>query len=73
MKVLVTGGSGFIGSHLVGQLLEEGHDVTVLDQRQPVQDVPWLTRDIREDLGTAFSGFDVVFHLAALANARKSS
>jgi UDP-glucose 4-epimerase len=69
----VTGGSGFIGSHLVQKLLDEGHRVSVLDLRKPVQDVEWFRRDIREDLGTAFSNFDVVFHLAALANARKSS
>jgi UDP-glucose 4-epimerase len=73
VRVLVTGGSGFIGSHLVARLLTEGHDVSVLDLRQPVQDVNWLQKDIREDLGTSFSDFDVVFHLAALANARKSS
>jgi UDP-glucose 4-epimerase len=73
MKILVTGGSGFIGSHLVQKLLAEGYDVSVLDLRPPVQDVEWIKRDIREDLGSAFSNFNLVFHLAALANARKSS
>jgi UDP-glucose 4-epimerase len=73
VKILVTGGSGFIGSHLVGKLMAEGHNVSVLDLRQPIHDVEWFRKDIREDLGAAFTDFDAVFHLAALANARKSS
>ena len=73
MKILVTGGSGFIGSHLVRNLLDQGYEVSVLDLRQPIQDVEWIKKDIREDLGNALQKFDTVFHLAALANARKSS
>jgi UDP-glucose 4-epimerase len=73
MKICVTGGSGFIGSHLVQKLLDKGYDVSVLDLRKPVQDVEWIRKDIRDDLGNVFSNFDFVFHLAALANARKSS
>ncbi len=73
MKILVTGGAGFIGSHLVHKLNDEGYDVSVLDLRKPSQDVRWIKRDIREDLETLFSDFHVVFHLAALANARRSS
>ena len=73
MKICVTGGSGFIGSHLVQKLLDKGYDVSVLDLRKPVQDVEWLRKDMRDDLGNIFSNFNLVFHLAALANARKSS
>jgi UDP-glucose 4-epimerase len=73
MKICVTGGSGFIGSHLVQKLLDKGYDVSILDLRKPVQDVEWIRKDIRDDLGNVFSDFNFVFHLAALANARKSS
>ena len=34
MKVLVTGGTGFTGSHLVRRLLDHGHDVVVVDNRK---------------------------------------
>jgi len=73
MKICVTGGSGFIGSHLVHKLLENGYDVSVLDLRKPVQDVEWIKKDVREDLGSVFADTTYVYHLAALANARKSS
>jgi UDP-glucose 4-epimerase len=73
VRCLVTGGSGFIGSHLVDHLLSAGHEVAVLDLRPPVMDVEWVKADIRSDLGAAFKGFDFVYHLAAVANARKSS
>jgi len=73
MRCLVTGGSGFIGSHLVQKLLENGHDVAVIDLRRPFQDVEWLEWDIRDEEKVKLNGFEVVFHLAALANARRCS
>lgn len=73
MKCIVTGGSGFIGSHLVDKLLAAGHEVAVLDLRPPAQDVPWLKADVREDLDGLLNGCEAIFHLAALANARKAS
>ena len=73
MKCLVTGGSGFIGSHLVQKLLEQGHEVAALDLRKPVQDVEWLKQDIRDDGNLNLKGFEVVYHLAAVANARRCS
>ena len=62
MKAIITGGSGFIGSHLVRELQAQGHEVKVIDIKlDPKLDV--------RDLGTLkreFAGFDIVFHLAAL-------
>lgn len=73
MRCLVTGGSGFIGSHLVQKLLAAGHEVAVLDLRKPLMDVEWITCDVRDDLGDTFNGFEAIYHLAAISNARKAS
>jgi UDP-glucose 4-epimerase len=71
MNVVVTGGSGFIGSHVVDHLMAAAHDVTVLDVVPPHRsDVGFVEMDILdlEGLGRAFRGADVVFHLAAVAD-----
>ncbi|MCW4029814.1 MAG: SDR family NAD(P)-dependent oxidoreductase [Candidatus Bathyarchaeota archaeon] len=85
MNAVVTGGAGFIGSHLVDRLLQEGHTVTVVDnmscgRMENLAQHAGNTRlvvhqvDIKdaEALNRIFSGHDVVFHLAAQANIRKS-
>ena len=69
MKILVTGGSGFIGSHLVKALMEEGHSVDVLDLRKPLFTDNWINKDIRNDLFGVIKGYDAVYHLGAIANA----
>ena len=86
MKTMITGGAGFIGSHLVDALLERGHRVAVLDDfstgkkenlatavrnglqifRADVREAPEVTEAIR-----AF-GPEVIFHLAAQINVRRS-
>ena len=81
MKSIVTGGCGFIGSHIVDRLLAEGQDVVVIDNCSTGrlenlahhQGNPHLTiveADIcdYEKIAPLFSGVDWVFHMAALAD-----
>ena len=71
MNILVTGGSGFIGSHLVDKLIEAGHKVRVLDVKQPYQtNVEFLKGDItsREDVKRSLGDTDIVYHIAAFSN-----
>jgi len=85
VKAIVTGGAGFIGSHLVDRLLDEGYSVTSLDNMscgylknlKHHSGNPRLTAhkvDIRDavKLDRIFAGHDVVFHMASHANIRKS-
>lgn len=80
-KVLVTGGAGFIGSHLVDRLLNDGHEVVVLDnfstgRPENLAHIPQSSRlsiieaDIRnfDKIQNHFKNKDWVFHLAALAD-----
>jgi UDP-glucose 4-epimerase len=71
MVVLVTGGSGFIGSHLVDKLREKGYDVRVFDLIKPHRDdVEWVKGDIldKEAVFRSFKDAEYVFHLAAVAD-----
>lgn len=83
LSCLVTGGAGFIGSHLVDRLLEDGHRVRVLDNfatgfarnlEHVSGDIEIVDGDIRdlEAVRTAVSGTDVVFHQAALPSVARS-
>jgi UDP-glucose 4-epimerase len=75
MRALVTGGAGFIGSNLVRLLLDEGHDVVVLDNLtsgyernlERFRGVPFVRGDIRDaaSVAQAIRGVEVVFHMAA--------
>jgi UDP-glucose 4-epimerase len=78
-RYLVTGGCGFIGSHLVDALIGKGIDVVVLDdlstgrQQNLNPSAKLVTGDIRDRvlLESALSGCDGVFHLAAIASVPK--
>ncbi len=88
MNVLVTGGAGFIGSHVVERLLARGDTVTVVDdfnefydpalKRHNIRDfadkVKLVEADICSDLRSVFAGrhFDTIIHLAARAGVRPS-
>jgi UDP-N-acetylglucosamine/UDP-N-acetyl-alpha-D-glucosaminouronate 4-epimerase len=83
MRVLVTGGGGFIGSHVVDRLLAEGHEVRALDnftsgRRENLDgvldDIELVEGDIQsyERAHTAVRGCDVVLHQAALPSVPRS-
>jgi dTDP-L-rhamnose 4-epimerase len=79
MKILVTGGAGFIGSHTVDLLLQQGHRVRILDSLTPPvhiegripdylpPDAEFFLGDVRDRAAweRALDGMDAVFHFAA--------
>jgi len=86
MRVLITGGAGFIGSHLADRLLREGDEVRLLDDLDPqvhatrgrpaylTADAELRVGDIRDRaaVGAALEGIDVVVHLAAAVGVGQS-
>lgn len=85
LKVLVTGGAGFIGSHLVGALLSKGHEVRVidnlysgsLDNIRGFKNDPsfhFQEKDIRDkdEVAESIRNIDAVFHEAAITSVPKS-
>jgi len=84
-NILITGGAGFVGSHLADGLLERGHNVRVLDNLTPQvhgselpaylsPDVELIQADVRNpsSLHGALAGVDVVFHFAAAVGVGQS-
>ena len=81
MKILVTGGAGYIGSHVVYELIDQGHDVTILDDMSLGLEENIDPRSIfvqgsthsDSDLDSVLSvGFDGIIHLAAWKAAGES-
>ena len=79
MRAVVTGGAGFIGSHMVEKLLERGSEVIVIDNLSTgrldnIQEFKSSIHFIEQDLSIPgewqkeIHGSDVVFHLASLAD-----
>jgi len=71
MKVLVTGGSGFIGSHVVDKLKQNDCEVRVFDKQKPLRDdVEWIKGDLlnEKDVLEACKDIEAIFHLAAIAD-----
>ncbi|MBI2051295.1 SDR family NAD(P)-dependent oxidoreductase, partial [Candidatus Roizmanbacteria bacterium] len=85
MKILVTGGAGFIGSYLVDKLVKDGHRVTIYDNLEPQvhhgkipsylnKDAEFVKADIcdKDRLDRALKSIDVVFHEAAMVGVGQS-
>jgi len=80
MKVLVTGGAGFIGSNLVDELIKQNYQVVILDDLSTGKEenlnpqAQFIKADIRnlEQIKPHFQGVDYVFHVAALPRVQLS-
>src|SRR5438874_5243561 len=87
MRILITGGAGFVGSHLADELLDHGYTVRVLDNLAPqvhcgngrrprylTREVQLVRGDVRDPtaVARALRGIDAVFHLAATVGVGQS-
>jgi len=83
MKLIVTGGAGFIGSHLVKYLVKEGHDISVIDNltrgkmeylKEVEKEIDFFKLDITnfEDIRNVLKQTDGVFHEAAFTSVPES-
>jgi len=79
MKCLVTGGAGFIGSNLVDKLINEGHQVVIIDdlssgKKENINPLAEFHKEdiTSENISHIFEGIEVVFHTAAKARVQPS-
>jgi len=79
MRILVTGGAGFVGTNLIKQLLKEGHQIVSIDNyhtglksnhQNGAQYIEFDIRNINDY--SAWGEFDIVYHLAAIARIQPS-
>lgn len=74
MKILVTGGCGYVGTVLTNKLLEDGHEVSVIDTQwfgnhlKPHANLEVLKQDVRNTDAIPLKGVEVLLHLANIAN-----
>lgn len=70
MKILVTGGSGFIGPHVAETLEEAGHEVTIFDQREPAAGLRFVRGDLTklDDVLRATEGMQGICHLGGVGD-----
>ena len=79
MKILITGGAGFVGSHLVEKLIKKKHKIVVIDNLSTgrienikpfLSQIKFVKKDISKihEIEKYFKNIDAVFHLAALAD-----
>jgi UDP-glucose 4-epimerase len=78
MKILVTGGAGFVGTNLIKRLLTEGHEVHSLDnydsglRENHIEGCNYISGDIEQLEYWEGDSFDIVYHLAALSRIQPS-
>lgn len=72
MKALVTGGTGFVGSHLVEELVEHGYEIRILTRKKDYfqKNMEVMTGDItdKQSIEMSLKKIDIVFHIAALSS-----
>jgi len=74
MKILITGGCGYVGTNLTTKLLNQGHHITVVDllwfgnYLKPHKNLKIIQTDIRHIENIPMKGVDVIIHLANIAN-----
>jgi nucleoside-diphosphate-sugar epimerase len=75
MKVAVTRASGSIGSYVIRELLEHGHEPVGVGPRQSALDVPVRVAQLgdQDALASSFEGAEAVIHLAAITNPYRAS